>query len=434
MCSHLAANQPHPSRSSVQADKPQCTMSLKGQALLLTLILGLVVPSTRATWIDPKDLIRPLEGCQFVMTTSEQWGESFPPIGHAILSAIREMDNHVQLLSTLKHYKRTRYDIRHQHPRIVHISLHPPPAVAKSIMCGLPLIIDNEMTAVHKVRDIVFLFVDRQIRRTYELLWNCPCVLCNTYIIVPFSDVRVWSNPIVQLARQGRGRENVVTRSSEELQLRVVGASFVELVEDVTRLRMDFHDDIVMLATNYAWRDGFLYRIDKFDVPLLKFSLFLHLHESLEIVHFLLLTDWLNFTARLTYQFETTTVEVCRYGSLSHEVTLFTAVGGQEDEAISGLFYKGMYTLKVFYFSELNKPSAVKFHTLKRPFSGTVWIVWTGTVGALSVTCIVLLSKTMSLNEAIRFTLGVGSTFILQVPAVPKRVVPLIGFWGLLSN
>ena len=231
-------------------------MSLKGQALLLTLILGWVTPSTLSAWIDTKDLIKPLEGCQFVLTTSGQWGRSFPPIGDAILSAIREMSHHVRLLSTLKDYRRTQSIIRHQFPRIVHLSLHPPPAVATRTRCDIPLMTGKEKMSVHTLRDAVILFVDKRIRPTRgssctpALLRKWPCGISNTYVIVPFSGVHVSNNPLVQLARRGLGPRNVVTHSSKKLRLRIVGASFVELVEGITRLRMDFHNDTLKLRYN----------------------------------------------------------------------------------------------------------------------------------------------------------------------------------------
>ena len=94
------------------------TMSKIPQNLFIDLIFAIrtIFGAYFGSWIHVKELLSPLESCQFVLTTGGLWPEQFPQIGTAILSAITGMNNHVQLLSTLRHYRREQYVIRHQNP------------------------------------------------------------------------------------------------------------------------------------------------------------------------------------------------------------------------------------------------------------------------------------------------------------------------------
>ena len=53
------------------------------------------------SWIRVKELLNPLESCQFVLTTAGLWRAQFPLIGTEILSAITGMNNHVQLSASV---------------------------------------------------------------------------------------------------------------------------------------------------------------------------------------------------------------------------------------------------------------------------------------------------------------------------------------------
>ena len=118
-------------------------------------------------------------------------------------------------------------------------------------MCDIPVLVERRHMFVHTALDVVFLFVDTRIEPVCNtVLHRYPCYLNNNFVIIPFSGVRVWNNPVVQLARQSRGPGNVVTLSSKELQLRIVGASFVELVEGITRQGREG----IFMTTSCWWR------------------------------------------------------------------------------------------------------------------------------------------------------------------------------------
>ena len=79
------------------------------------------------------------------------------------------------------------------------------------------MLLNGEVMSVHRHHDLVILFADGRIRPAYQLLGLQPCIIPSNYIVFDYKGVRIWNNPVIQLARQGK--KLVVTRFSKDLGL-----------------------------------------------------------------------------------------------------------------------------------------------------------------------------------------------------------------------
>src|SRR4051794_3246306 len=94
------------------------------QPLIWTLSLAIFC-ITESKWVGVEELIGPLGGCQFVLTTNGRWKYKLPALAVNLLNAIHTHGSDIQILSTLEKYKRSDYVLHYQPICIIHLTLHP---------------------------------------------------------------------------------------------------------------------------------------------------------------------------------------------------------------------------------------------------------------------------------------------------------------------
>ena len=225
----------------------------------------------------------------------------------------------------------------------------------------------------------------------------------------------------------------MVTRFSNDLGLKVVGATFTEIVDGIRRLRIDFHNDLVLLPSVSEEKDGLLYRHDRVYATLRMYFVYYELHGQIDVVPFLHLTDKFNFTVRITLDEYLGGGQACRFGGFISQVIHVTDEEKRHFELHVG-FYHNQNSYKVFYLSELRRSAAIMMESVLSPCSSTVWTLLAMSIGATSVLCFGITRASSGMDGAMRIILSVSSALILQAPPVPKKILQHIAFWTLVST